>query len=179
MQPRHWYHCSEIDHGPAFDVARRAPEHRSVNEPETPRLCVCRTVAACFAARLFDPIPVHVYRTETPRRGIKPRDVWDQVVTGEHWLIPPTRMVRERVIAAEQVRQAFAYIRTYHRATRKNSDLWMRIAQYAIALDVVGGSDQERRKIERISEFAGIGANPEAWVVKRTAECLQQSRTGV
>lgn len=94
---RHWFHCAEDYHGDTWNVPRKRPTLIGPEEPLTPRLCVARSVAACFAARLFAK-DVHVYRTERVRRTVKPNGVYDAVITGERWLIPPVTMVKVATI---------------------------------------------------------------------------------
>lgn len=134
---------------------------------------MAKSVAACFAAVLFrERSPVYVYRTETPRRGVTPVDVWDRCVTGEHWLIPPVRMVRVQTIPPDQVAESQVAIRLYHEETRLNSDLWLRVSQYAMAFDVLGGTEHERHRVQRCLEAAQIH-NPEEYVLSRAARMRQ------
>ncbi len=169
MTRRHWYHCSAVDLGAAFVARRRPPVLRTPGEPLTPRLCVCDTVAACFAAVLFpDRRPVFVYRTQTPRRAVRPVGVWDQVITGERWLIPPVRMVRVAVIPRTAVANATAAIRLYHEATRKCSTAQLRVAQYAVATAALGPeytSPRERRLVNRFCRKLGVGGDPEDFIL--------------
>jgi hypothetical protein len=99
--------------------------------------------------------PVYVYRTEKPRRAVAPRGVWDAVVTRERWLIPPVKMVLERVIESNEVARAQTAVRLYHEITRRKSSLNVRVAQFAIAADVLG-SDSERRRARRCCDIVGI-----------------------
>lgn len=105
----HWFHCSEKYHGQRWVAERKTPELVLLTtEPTTPRLCVASSVARCFASRLFTR-DVFVYRTETPRRAIKPVDVHDSVITQERWLIPPVAMVMTDVIPWRMSRRACAH----------------------------------------------------------------------
>lgn len=156
MKRRHWYHCSSEFLGESFTAERRPPRHMAQREPPTPRLCVAPSVAECFAAVLFgDCKPVYAYRTESPRRAVAPRGVWDECVTRERWLIPPVRMILERVIEADEVARAQTAVRLYHEATRKNSSLNVRVAQLAIASEVLG-SERERRRARHCCDVVGI-----------------------
>lgn len=150
MKPALLYHCCYQDHGPTLDVRRVVP-FRSPREPETPRLCVGPSVASCFAARLFDEWqPVHVYRTSKPTRGIAPRDVWDSLVTGERWIIPPATLVKVQTIAPEVVRLAnYHVVGRMRRLRRMHGDvpcgsIRLRVCQYAVCTKVLPCSDFER-----------------------------------
>ncbi len=157
MKRQHWFHCTSTNKGPSFVADLRAPLHMSVKEPATPRLCVAPTISECFAAVLFDARkPVYCYRTETPRRAVAPRDVWDEAVTRERWLIPPVKMILDRVIAIEEASRAQGLIREYHRITRSNSRLWTRVAQFAIAAEVIG-TEREKKRARRCCDICKIG----------------------
>lgn len=164
MKRQHWFHCTSDNHGPVFVAKRRAPKHMSQNEPSTPRLCVAPTIARCFAAVLFKEFrPVYCYRTEKPCKAVKPRNVWDQVVTGEHWLIPPTRMILDRVIDVTEATRAQWLVREYHCETGKNAGLFTRVAQLAIASEVVG-TDRDRNRARRCLGIVGID-DPELFLM--------------
>ena len=98
---RRWVHLSSINHGDEWIADRMTPLHGD-SEPDTPRLCVCPSIAGCMTAALFSRgHPVHVYLTE-PRRAIKPgRQGWDSAITGEVWIVPPVRLVRVGEISAQ------------------------------------------------------------------------------
>ena len=146
MKARIWYHCSGTDHGERMVAARRPPILRTEKEPLTPRVCVAPTIAACFAAVLFRTHrPVYVYRTESPRRAVMPVGVWDQFLTRERWLVPPVTLVRDRIIQPDQVAACQSLIGEFHKYTGTNSDIVLRFAQFAIAVDVLGGTDFEKR----------------------------------
>jgi len=155
LRPRTWYHCSSVDLGPSF-VAKRITPSKGDTEPCTPRLCVCRTVAACFAAKLFPPRRVYVYKTERPRRAVKPVNVWDMCVTGERWLIPPAPMVLDRIIDDGTVDRATLAVRMYHISRRANSSLRTRVAQYSVALGVLGGPAWESRRVDDMLHVLGM-----------------------
>lgn len=153
---RHWYHCSSTFLGDAFEAKRRPPLHFDRREPPTPRLCVAPSIAECFAAVLFSVgKPVYVYRTEKQRRAVTPRAVWDAVVTREGWLIPPVRMILDRVIAADDVDKAQTAVRLYHLENRRRSSLKTRVSQFAIAAELFG-SEWLRRRARRCCEIVGI-----------------------
>lgn len=156
MKRRHWFHCSSKFLGETFAAERRPPMHMAQREPSTPRLCVAPSIAECFAAVLFgDAKPVYCYRTEKPRRAVTPRGVWDECVTSERWLIPPVLMVLDRVIDGDDVARAQTAVRLYHECTRKNSSLNVRVAQLAVAAEVLG-SERERRWARFCCDVVGI-----------------------
>lgn len=136
-------------------------------------MCVCPSIAACFAARLFIGA-VHVYRTESKRNGIRSRKVWDELITGERWLVPPVAMVKVRVIPAAEVAEIFAAVRLYHQHTRRHSDLRLRLAQFALAIRALDHRPREGRLIARMAECWGIG-DPEEYLLNRA---ISEGRPG-
>lgn len=159
---RYWYHCSEIFHGEEWIATRK---HRlrikSDKEPDTPRLCVCSTVAACFAARMFLN-EVYIYRTKFPRRGISPRGVWDKEITGERWLIPPVELILIDTISKEVVDKCFVASKLYYETTKKKSNVRLRIAQYARCIEVLGNrytSKREMRYLGRVMNSLNISVD--------------------
>lgn len=166
VRKRIWYHCSEQDHGSRLIVARRVPRVAASSEPSTPRLCVGPSIASCFAARLFVG-KVYVYATETKRSAIRPTRVWDQLITGECWLIPPARLVKVQEIDQGMVAEIFAAVRLYHGCTRKRADFRTRIAQFAIAISNLPHNQREAWLVSTFSERWGIGANPEEYLLNR------------
>lgn len=164
MNRKHWFHCSSKYHGESFVADRRTPAHMSSNETRVPRLCVAPPIVECFAAVLFNTRkPVFCYRTEAIRRSVAPRGVWDSVVTGERWLIPPVKMILFRTISAEEVRRAQEAVTLFHKTTRRNSSLKIRVAQLAIAAEVLGDT-REKRKAKRICKVVSID-DPEWFVL--------------
>jgi hypothetical protein len=164
---RHWYHCSSTNHGPTWVAGRRSPSAPSEKEPAVPRLCVCPTIPACFAARLFDrDLDVYVYRTEKPQRSVTPKDVWDQVITGERWLVPPVSMVRVDVIDRITNGKINEAIRAYHVITKGNSSCGLRVAQYARAVEVLGGTKRELRLVAKMRELWEID-DPETYILEK------------
>lgn len=142
---RIWFHCTEIDHGDVLTIERRPPKHRLPAEPDTPRLCVCPSVPECFGARLFNPLKtVHVYATRKPQNGIKPIGIWDQGLTREHWLIPPTQLRKVAQIESDQVKQITLGIWLYHTETQKGGSADIRVAAILRAFQILG------------HEFAGV-----------------------
>ena len=101
--------------------------------------------------------------------------MWDQVVTREHWLIPPVRMVLVDTIPPDKAESAQCAIRLYHAETRRNADLWLRVAQYAVAFDVLGGSDRERAVVQRFRAVANID-DPEQFILAKAITELERRR---
>jgi hypothetical protein len=161
---RYWWHCTSTYHGEVFRAARRIPAHASDAEPAVPRLCVSPSIAECFAAVLFkQDKAVYCYRTESPRRAVMPRNVWDQAITRERWLIPPVKLRLCRTIASVDVNRAQELIHWYHRLTRRNSSLEVRISQLAIASQVIG-PDTLRARARRCCNLVNI-ADPEEYLL--------------
>lgn len=171
---RFWFHCSAVSHGKEWEAVRRCPRVPDA-EPKTPRLCVAESIAQCFAATVFcHGGPVYVYVNERPRRAVTPRGVWDAIITHERWLIPPVRMVLARIIDPETVLTAQKEILQFHREACQMSDHWLRIAQYAIALDVLGGKPWEHRFVTSALTRLKMG-EPREYIEKRMASALQDA----
>lgn len=171
-KPRHWFHCTSDDHGPAFTPARLTPKTLGVKEPPVPRLCVCADIAGCFAAALFHRFgPVFVYRTEKPCRTVEPRDVWDSVITGERWLIHPARMILVQTIEPKTVRLAQGDVWEYHKLTRKNSNLFLKLAGLVRASEVLGTKIRRQKRVRDAMKIAGI-ENAEDFIIRKTLEAL-------
>lgn len=145
---RTYYHCSAKFHGDVWDVPRRAPVLIGEDEPDTPRLCVCHTIGACFSARLFNHGgSVYVYRNEKPRAANRPRDVHDAILTRERWFVPPVRMVLDSVIPGPVVWEVMAptVMRLSNKqgpdySPRKPLSMRERIAFYARSLPILRGA---------------------------------------
>jgi len=144
MLPSIFYHCTNTDHGPVLECKRLAPKCTSAKEPKTPRLCVAPSVAQCFAARLFDVAPVHVYRTKDKRCGIAPVDVWDRCVTNERWLIPPMQLVKHGTVPKGVVELVTKHARRAA-CIKRGFTLHLRVCQYAVAAEFLGTSKDKRR----------------------------------
>lgn len=169
---RFWFHCSAHSHGKEWQAVRMCPRVPD-GEPRTPRLCVAESIAGCFAATVFcHGGPVYVYCNERPRRAVTPRGVWDSCITQERWLIPPVRMVLARIIDPETVIDAQRDILQFHREACQMSDHWLRIAQYAIALDVLGGGQWEVKFITNALHRLNMG-EPREYIRSRMASALQ------
>lgn len=134
---RHFYHCTDQNRGDTWTAARVPPIFIGDSEPDTPRLCVCRTVAGCFAARLFAKTDVYVYKTAIKRSGIKPVRVFDSLITGERWIIPPVEMVFVRKIPAELVADMTEDARAYVMQHRRGLPPRQRINAYAKILPIL------------------------------------------
>lgn len=161
-QRLHLYHVSTLRLG-SITAERRTPLYADPKEPPTPRLCVCPSVPACLAARLFPVRELYVYRTERPLRGVSPVGVWDSLITKERWLIPPAKLVRVGTITEEEVHEAQGDIRRFHRMTRKHSSHRLRVAQLEMAWRVLEGKfpiQRERRFSQRLCRMFLEGVEP-------------------
>jgi len=150
-------------------VGRRVPDFPDNDEPKTPRLCVCRCVPACLAARLFPSRKLFVYRTVRPMKGVTPMQVWDAPLTSETWLIPPAELDLVDEITQEEAVLCQDKIRHFHMMTGANSTLGLRVAQLLIAWKVLGDRfphHGERQFAERVAKELGIG-DPERYILKK------------
>lgn len=157
-RPRRLYHCTQDDHGDQLVVGRRVPLVRAAGEPETPRLCVCPSVPQCVSAvMLWKNQPVRIYRSDRPRKGVTPRGVWDQVITGERWLIPGHRLELVGEIPVETVLQIYELPREYHELGM-SSDYRLRTSQIVIASELLPDwvTEAKLRYFHRMLEICGV-----------------------
>jgi len=175
MRPKHFYHVSSQWLGNEFQPILRTPSDMAKKEPPTPRLCVCPTIAACFAARLMaSHRTAYVYKTAKPYRGIAPRSVWDQIITGEKWLIPPVKLIHVANINALTVDKIQSAVIYYHKITKQNSGHLVRLAQYARANEIIGGPEWEERLINRWLRRFDI-FDPERFLIMKAMEYRRKS----
>jgi len=144
------FHCTTDYHGDVWEPEPRTPSHRAECEPDTPRVCVAPTVASCFAARLFAPEAVAVYRSRA--KPEQPVGVWDQCITGEMWYTRPVKFRLHTLIREEVVSAIMRPILSYHTITGKRSSWRLRVCQFAIA---VAELDERKSKsaAKRMLEF--------------------------
>lgn len=141
---RHWFHCSDRDLGDRWTATRIVPMPEA-NESNTPRLCVCRDIAACFAARVFSiGRPVWVYRTRRPTGSVRPVGVWDAGITGERWLVPPVEMMLVGLIDQYTVSDIQWSSLMYVSKTWEPFNLSLRSACLIAAIDELGNTEPER-----------------------------------
>lgn len=164
------YHCSLINHGPSLTVKRMVP-FRGEKEPATPRLCCSDCLAGCFAARLFCN-SVYVYKID--RKGIKPKDVWDAVITGERWLIPPSVLTFDKIIDRSVVMEIQWYFREYHVKRKRNSTVKSRVYQYLRACEVLGEETDFVRQLKIM-----YPENPLKWIKDANKRSFVQKRETV
>jgi hypothetical protein len=170
---RKWYHVSRRNHGTHFLTERRGPVIKADNEPDTPRLCVASTVAACMSAMLFDK-EAYVYRTVKPRRPVTPRNVWDQVITGERWLIPVPSIELElvEVISKTLLDEITAPTVLYIQKVKGPVNYRIRVAQYAHTINVLGSKYTNKAEKELITLWCKrfqIG-DPVEYILQRAIE---------
>jgi hypothetical protein len=100
MNARRWWHVTNDWHGAEWVARRIRPTGAPLGEPKTPRLCVSSWLAGALAARwTFEGRDIHCYLTEQ-RRTVPARGVWDAVITGERWVIPPAKLTHVLTIPA-------------------------------------------------------------------------------
>lgn len=163
---RFLFHCTTTNHGAVLEVQRKVPHAPDSKEPMVPRLCVCPSIPACFSSRLFAAgQDVHVYRTPTRCKGIKPHGVWDEFITRERWLIPPCRLERSKVIPSETVERSQLAVRMFHTATRENSNVALRCAQYVRACEVLGSSANKLADLYR--SYFNLGPDVDWWILSK------------
>lgn len=159
MTPKYFYHCTTEYVGSTLTVHRRKPKYAADGEPAVPRLCVCPSIAECFAARLFqEASPVYCYRTRKLVRGIAPYSTWDACITRERWLIPPMQLSLVCTVPAQISIAAQEAVRLYHRKTRRKSSWKLRLMQLLEAAEVLSRWNANTIDIRRTSflkRFAG------------------------
>lgn len=162
---RTWYHSSEINHGTSFISELRVPECISINEPKTPRLCVASTIARCFTSRLFVK-EVYVYKCRCS--AVPAKNVWDSLITREHWIIHRQKMELDRIIPQSQVENYCLPIQWYHHRTKKNSNLRLRACTYALAVKYIHATPVDERQIEKMLKILKIN-DPEEYFFEKIA----------
>lgn len=165
-------HCSDEDLGPTLTAQRRLPRWPANKEPPVPRLCACRTLAGCFAARLFTLTrDVHVYSTLKPVGSNEPKSVWDALITSERWIVPPLTLHKVQIVPAEQAMKAQAV--AHLRASYRFKSTWRtRIAQRAIAYTVLGGPAWEGRMLQKWLRTWLSSQDPEEYCLRLLDEEL-------
>ena len=143
---RIWVHCSRHDRGQEW-TARRIVPLRGPGEPTTPRLCVCRSVAACLAAAYLGP-QVYVYGTD-PVRTNPPVDVHDAPLTGERWVVPPVKLTLLTVLRSPAL---WRYDQMMRDAAQKGFFDWEERATILLAVG------------DRLSRMPSIGV---PWITRR------------
>lgn len=117
-------------------------------ESNTPRLCVCDSIAGCFAARVFSiGKTVYVYRTRKPMGAVKPVGVWDAGITGERWLVPPVPLILVSAVHPFQVDDIQWSALTYVAKTGEPFNVALRSAQLVAAIETLGGTKAEREVV--------------------------------
>lgn len=124
-----YYHCSTINHGQILVIKKQCPRLKADKETHTPRLCVAPTIAACFAARIFNHGPVYVYKTIKPVNAVKPINVWDQCITKERWLIEGTLNLYT-IISNHICEEAYTSLKILYQIKKMRSSLRIRACQY-------------------------------------------------
>lgn len=149
---RRWLHCTTTWRGETWTAGRHVPRYG--DEPAVPRLCVGRSVAACFAARLFVRGPVFVYRT-SERSGLRPLGVPDAVLTGERWIVPPVQLELVRRIEHKEVvaasRWLVALLREPGRACGPTA--LERMYAYGDAVRVLGAKESEKTFVREVITY--------------------------
>lgn len=154
---RYWYHLTQTNHGDSFTARRRPPLLRLKVEPTTPRVCVSNSIPGCFAAILLDRGAVgHVYRYYG--NTVPPSGIWDSVITGERWIVPPATLHLYKVFPAVTVEEIYLATRLRLERDKKPAPWRVRIAQYAIAHKVLYG-----RIPLWVSDY--VGEDPEDFVL--------------
>lgn len=113
---RFYYHITEKRWGKSVTLKpRQHGQKRDHREPPVSRICVCDSVDGCFVSVYFwEMLPsIRLYVTEEPVFAVKPYNVSDSHITGEHWLLEPTtfRFVDEIGLDDKRVMR---FIKEYH-----------------------------------------------------------------
>jgi len=112
--------------------------------------------------------PVYCYRTEKPMRANKPVGVWDAVVSGERWIVPPARLVLDRVLFPHVAVKATEAMWLYHAETGLASNVTLKCCLRKMAFDAVGGPAWEGRLISRWMKIVGV-TDAESCILEATA----------
>lgn len=89
-------------------------------------------------------------------RAIKPVGVWDAVVSGERWIVPPARLVLDRVLFPDVAIRATEAMWLYHAETGLPSNVTLKCCLRKMAFDAVGGPLWEGRLISRWMKIVGV-----------------------
>lgn len=138
---RHWIHIADQYHGDRWTAERMTPRNIGTNEPKTPRLYVASSITRCLAARYFAR-DAFVYRTTRERSAINPgRRVWDQLITREHWIVPPVEMEMVGVIPHGIIQEIFDFARAPI-TEAKACNFRVRLEIFASAIRVMEGQPE-------------------------------------
>ena len=160
FRKRDLFHVSRFDHGEKLKVERRIPMFPHKSEPSVPRLCVSPSIPGCVSATFFESgARAYIYKTNKPRRGVRPFDVWDSIITGERWILPGGELERVGEIDPVDLFVIWEIWREYYFATRKPCCYKIRIAQLNHAWDILGDrfpSPPEERFARSCADHFGI-----------------------
>jgi hypothetical protein len=157
---KNWYHITDVHRGPEFTASRRPPILRTESEPLTPRICVCPDLPGCFSAVLFHPKPVYVYRYCGGTNP--PLGVWDHQITGERWVVVPSRLVFETEVDWRVVRDIYAATLLRIQNLKKLTTWKVRLAQYCVAAKFLKMESRWTRMIQ--NRYLG-GMDPEDYIL--------------
>lgn len=111
-KPFHFWHVTEKEWGSSVLLYPRHShdcERRPGEEPNTPRICVCPTVAQCLAAIPVGEYPLNVYRTARKQRALYPHRICDSYITQERWLDKPTTFIKRGLIHKDLISVLFKW----------------------------------------------------------------------
>ena len=104
-KPRYYYHVTEQKWSDKVILTPKIDgPNRDINEPKTPRICVCPTIEQCFVAIYFKDDPKwYIYRTEKKEIATYSRNISDSYITGEQWLRKKTIFIKIGSITTSQL----------------------------------------------------------------------------
>lgn len=98
---RFYYHITREDWGDSVILwPQDEGKNRAWDEPKIGRTCVAPSIQLCFCAIDADR-NMFAYRTKNPLTGFYPEKVGDYRMTGERWLLYPTRFIRVWYVPTE------------------------------------------------------------------------------
>ena len=150
-----WFHATDEWKGESFVSSLCLPKVVSDKEPPVPRLCVGPSVASCFAARMFTINPIYVYACFCS--AVKPKGVWDCVLTGERWVIHRQVLFHYCTISRDVNLKITYYDRVFHMSGAKCNHK-RRAATYARAVEELDEhtTARDKRIIKAFRKFGWI-----------------------
>lgn len=104
---RYWYHVSTTlknKHERLIPWDQNKGFNRTESEPEGKRICVAPTIEQCLTAIPYCLNTIcSIYRTKTPVKASKPKDVFDVKITNEGWIEIPTSFVKFGILRFEEI----------------------------------------------------------------------------
>lgn len=100
-----WYHVSHDWTKKEILVQPRVVDRVEDDEPDTPRICVCPTVAQCIVAIGDYTLGERFTVYECQGEAVPAVGVFDSALTDEHWLLTPTLFRKVYSFKASEIAQ--------------------------------------------------------------------------